>query len=95
MSLFGISPEERRRGDRHVNRRKKWVCPYFHWDGEWTVRCKAGKIVLPNRTYANDYMNRYCAKDWDKCTLAQQWNDYYENEVDDEEQGVHGADARE
>lgn len=64
-----------------VKRRKQWACPYFRWDGPDFVACDAGRPAFPNRTYANDYMTRYCAdvKGWCRCSLAQEWNEYNEN----------------
>ena len=69
-----------RRKDQKVHRRKDWACPYFTWDGDVFVMCQAGRPTFPNRTYANDYMDRHCAdvKGWCQCTLAQTWNTYNE-----------------
>jgi len=61
-----------------VNRHKKWVCPYFGWDGAEFLKGKCGRPAFPNRTYANEYMNKYCAGCWEKCTLAEYWNTYME-----------------
>ena len=57
----------------HVNRRKRWQCPYFKWDGPMMLSCEAGKPAFPSRDAANEYMNEYCAGCWEQCSLARAW----------------------
>lgn len=65
----------------HVNRRKKWQCPYFKWDGPASLSCDCGKPAFPSRDAANDYMTVYCAGCWEACSLAKAWNQYAEEKA--------------
>lgn len=79
----------------HVNRRKSWKCPYFRWDGERYVRCEAGKPTFPTRQAANEYMTQHCADvcGWEKCSLAQSWNQYLEEKDDNEKEAEGRAES--
>ena len=61
-----------------VHRRKEWQCPYFKWDGAACVSCETGLHDFPSRERANGFMDEYCAGDWRACSIAKQWNDYFE-----------------
>lgn len=53
-----------------LNRRKKWQCPYFTWDGPDFLRCSCGRPEFTDRIAANNYMNKFCAGNWEVCSLA-------------------------
>lgn len=66
--------------DKPINRSKYWRCPYFRWDAEHAVHCEGGRVAMPSRTFANQYMTAFCAGDWKQCSVARALDKYYEEE---------------
>lgn len=58
---------------------KTWICPYYQWDEKTAVHCEQGtRIKFPSRNSANEYMNKFCCKDWKHCSIANSLNRFYE-----------------
>lgn len=62
------------------NRNKTWECPYFVWDDRLVVHCEAGRIQFPDVKNAEEFIDRFCARErgWKYCTLARNLDLYYE-----------------
>lgn len=60
---------------------RTWACPFFKWDERLCVHCEnGGRISLPDRQAAKEYMDRYCASatGWKDCSFASSLLRYYE-----------------
>lgn len=42
------------------------------------IHCEGGKVLFKDRESAKEYIDRYCAGDWRKCTVAMALLRYYE-----------------
>lgn len=63
-----------------VNRSLSWTCPFFKWDGLQEISCEGGRIRLPDKKTALEYMHQHCAGDWHGCSVARAITDYYEGD---------------
>ena len=59
---------------------KTFLCPFYSWDEKMKIHCEGGKVLFKDRESAKEYIDRYCAGDWRKCTVAGSLLRYYERE---------------
>lgn len=57
---------------------KTFLCPFYSWDEKMKIHCEGGKVLFKDRESAKEYIDRYCAGDWRKCTVAGSLLRYYE-----------------
>lgn len=58
----------------------KQTCPYFKWEGEYSVHCRCGVFNFPNRVEMLEYEKKYCAASpmgFENCTMCKMAQDYY------------------
>lgn len=60
------------------NTSKTFLCPFYTWDEKTKVHCEGGRMSFKDRESAKEYIDRYCAGDWRRCTVAAALLRYYE-----------------
>ncbi len=60
-----------------------FVCPFYKWSRGMRIGCEGEcRVSFPDRAAFERYVGAYCANlpGWEKCTLAEARNQYYEQE---------------
>lgn len=61
--------------------KRLFICPYYVRDYRNRMSCEGGVVQIADAPATVRYMDRYCASyDWERCTLAQALNDFYEGD---------------
>lgn len=62
--------------------KKTFRCPFFRYDDATIVGCEGGRIKLPDKPSAKQFMDNYCAhaaNGWKNCSIAACLLKYYES----------------
>lgn len=63
-----------------AQRHKKWLCPFFRWDAVDEVHCEGGRVCMPTKQHAEEYMDKFCCDAWETCSIAAALNRFYEED---------------
>lgn len=64
---------------------KAYTCPYYRTNDVRSLGCEESYLIFPDKIAAVEYMDCYCANDWESCSIAKTLNRYEERKFKNNE----------